>query len=97
MSIIANPPSGSVDAPARRKRAKKIRRELGPFETACSTFERGDHRIIEISRITPDASYYPARGIKGELSLPHGVAYTEAVGLGAQVDTSPRVGAIRRG
>jgi len=98
MAPKAHPPGRSVGLDVvKRKRARKIRTPLGPFETAATTFEKGAHRIIEIVSISPRAIVLRARGLRGDWILPIGVAYTKAVGIGADVDTGPRVGAIRRG
>ena len=79
-----------------RKRARKIRCELGPFETDCSTFDRG-MRKIEIVRITPAAIVYRLLGTHEEYTLPHGVAFLKALSVKTTFDVGPRSGAIRRG
>lgn len=80
----------------KRKRAKKIRSELGPFETSCKSFDRGD-RVVEIVRITPAAITYRLRGLTNEYTLPHSTAFQKALSIDAGFDTGPRQGAIKRG
>lgn len=81
-----------ADGPERRKRARKIKVPLGPYETNYSSFETGKHRLIEIVRITPDAIVYRLKGKSEEFSLPHNVAFAKAIGLKANIDTGPREG-----
>jgi hypothetical protein len=81
----------------KRKRAKKIRQPLGPYQTAAVSFDRGT-RAIEIVRINPSGITYRLKGRSEQYTLPHGVAFLKAVSLGAGFDTGPRESKqIRRG
>ena len=80
-----------------RPRARKIRVEIGPFATACSTFERGKNRPIELARITPMGLVYRLKGSAGSYAIPHETAFQKAVSLAVNLDTGPREGPIRRG
>lgn len=99
-TLFDRPPGGGIksdpDHRPKRKRARKIRGELGPFETSVTCFDRGE-RAVEIVRITPAAIVYRLRGLADEFSLPHGAAFLRAVSIRANIDTAPRSGAIRRG
>ena len=86
----------SPNPAAKRKRAKKLRGELGPYETACHYFDRGN-RPIEITRITAMGITYRLRGTTDEYVLPHGTGFQKALSIKAGVDTGPRTGAIKRG
>jgi hypothetical protein len=81
---------------APRPRARKIRGgRAGPFATACSVFEKGRDRAIEVS-ITPFGVLYRAKGQSQEHLLPHNTGFARAVALGAEFDAGPRQGRIRR-
>lgn len=90
-----SPEAPMSSPPVRKKKAKKMRVELGPYETACSTFERGKERIIEI-RVTPAAIFYRVRGLPDEFMLPHAVARLKAISIKADFDTSARKGKVSR-
>jgi hypothetical protein len=94
--ITPCPECGAGAEKPKRARAKKIKGSIGPFQTACTTFERGT-REIEISKVTPLAVIYRLKGRSDEYTLPHEVAFQKAVSVQAGVDTGPRTGRIKRG
>lgn len=75
MTTTLTPESRPLTPRAKRKRARKIRGAIGPFATTHSTFDAGS-REIEISRVTPDAIFYRAKGRSQEYALPHGVGFS---------------------
>ncbi len=75
---------------------RKIKGNLGPYQTSCTTFERGQRQIL-IQRVTPAGIIYRLKGIATEYVLPHEIAFTRAVSIAADANTLPRKGRIRRG
>lgn len=83
-------------AKPKRPRATKIKTAIGPFQTSCSSFNRGQ-RDVEIVRITPHAIFYRHKGLHDEFALPHQVGLDKAMALAAGAKTDPRTGDPQNG
>lgn len=95
----ANPPvtegreqGGPLAQPLRRPAARKLRKPLGPFQTAATAFEHGRERPIQIVRLTPLGIVYRVMGSAREYVLPHGVAFIKALAIAAGANVDPRAG-----
>jgi len=94
--FLATPVNLEKEVKPKRLKAKKLQHPAGPFQTSCSSFEKGKMRDIEISKITPAAIVYRFKGMNDEFSLPHGIGMQKAQSLAANIDTGPRSGGLTR-
>jgi hypothetical protein len=79
----------------KRPRAKKMPTALGPYQTACTSFDGGT-RAIEVT-LTALGVYYRLKGRPEEYLLPHEAGFLKAVANKCNVIVDPRKGRIKRG
>lgn len=79
-----------------KKRAKKIKGMLGPYQTTATHFDAGERMVI-IESITPAGITYKLKGRPEKYTIGHGAAFQRAVSITHNIDLSPREGRIKRG